>query len=51
MDATPIPKYQLGAKYCRMNFKSGGVCIYIQEGPYDNIDKGCKNDVLGTHGK
>jgi hypothetical protein len=50
MDATPIPKYKLGAKYCRMNLKNSGVYIYIQEGPYDSNDD-CKNDVIGTDGK
>jgi hypothetical protein len=27
MDATPIHEQKLGAKYCRMKFKNGGVCI------------------------
>ena len=34
-----IAKYKLGAKYCRLNLKSGGVCIYILYSlTYDNID-------------
>jgi len=31
IDATPITKYKLGAKYCRKELKHGGVCIYIHE--------------------
>jgi hypothetical protein len=26
-----IPKYKLGANYCRKNLKEGGVCIYVHE--------------------
>jgi hypothetical protein len=26
-----IPQYNLGAKFCRTLYKSGGVCIFIQE--------------------
>ena len=28
---THIPKYKLGAKYCRKNLKQGGVCIYVHK--------------------
>jgi hypothetical protein len=28
---THIPKYKLGANYCRKNLKQGGVCIYVYE--------------------
>ena len=28
---THIPKYKLGASYCRKNLKQGGVCIYVCE--------------------
>jgi exonuclease III len=28
---THIPKYKLGANYCRKNLKHGGVCIYVCE--------------------
>jgi hypothetical protein len=46
MDATPNPKYKLGAKYCRMELKNGGVCIYIQETlkfTNINLQKHCKD--------
>jgi hypothetical protein len=46
MDATPIPKYKLGAKYCRMKLKNGGVCIYIQEAlkfTNINLQKHCRD--------
>jgi hypothetical protein len=45
IDATPIPKYQLGVKYCRKKFKNCGVCIYIQEAlkfTNINLQKHCK---------
>jgi exonuclease III len=45
IDAMPISKYKLGAKYCRKKFKNGGVCIYIQEAlKFSNINlqKHCK---------
>jgi exonuclease III len=29
IDITHIPNYKLGAKYCRLNLKNGGVSIYI----------------------
>jgi len=29
IDNVCIPKYKLGAKYCILNLKNGGVCIYI----------------------
>jgi hypothetical protein len=29
MDASHIPKYKLGARYCRKKLKNGGVYIYI----------------------
>jgi hypothetical protein len=31
IDVTTIPKYKLGANYCRKELKNGGVCIYILE--------------------
>jgi hypothetical protein len=31
MNATPIPKYKLGTKYCRMKLKDSSVCIYIPQ--------------------
>jgi exonuclease III len=45
IDATPISKYKLGAKYCRKKLKNGGVCIYIQEAlkfTNNNLQKHCK---------
>jgi hypothetical protein len=36
---THIPKYKLGAKYCRLNLKNGGVNIYIIDTlTYSNIN-------------
>ena len=36
---THIPKYKLGAKYCRKNLKQGGVCIYVSESTkFSNIN-------------
>jgi exonuclease III len=36
---THIPKYKLGANYCRKNLKQGGVCIYICESiKFSNIN-------------
>ena len=36
---THIPKYKLGANYCRKNLKQGGVCIYVCESiKYSNIN-------------
>jgi len=29
IEKASIPKYKLGAKYCRLSLKNGGVCIYI----------------------
>jgi hypothetical protein len=43
--ATPISNYKRGAKYCRIKFKNGGVCIYIKEAlKFTNINlhKHCK---------
>jgi len=38
-DNVCIPKYKLGAKYCRLHLKNGGVCIYILDSlTYDNTD-------------
>ena len=31
LNNTHIPKYKLGANYCRKNLKQGGVCIYVLE--------------------
>jgi exonuclease III len=31
LNNTHIPKYKLGANYCRKNLKWGGVCIYVHE--------------------
>jgi len=31
IEITHIPKYKLGAKYCRLNLKNGGVSIYIMD--------------------
>ncbi|GFG28533.1 hypothetical protein Cfor_03643, partial [Coptotermes formosanus] len=45
IEATHIPKYKLGAKYCREKLKNGGVCIYIQEAlkfTRVNLQKHCK---------
>jgi len=28
---THIPKYKLGANYCRKSLKQGGICIYVHE--------------------
>ena len=34
-----IPKFKLGAEYCRKNLKQGGVCIYVHESlKYTNIN-------------
>jgi len=34
-----IPKYKLGANYCRKNLKQGGICIYVCEYlTFTNID-------------
>ena len=39
IDKVCISKYKLGAKYCRLNLKNGGLCIYILDSlTYDNID-------------
>jgi exonuclease III len=36
---THIPKYKLGANYCRKNLKQGGVCIYVCESiKFSNIN-------------
>jgi len=36
---THIPKYKLGANYCRKNLKQGGICIYVRESlKFNNID-------------
>ena len=36
---THIPKYKLGANYCRKNLKLGGICIQVQESlKFNNID-------------
>jgi exonuclease III len=36
---THIPKYKLGANYCRKNLKQGGVCIYVYESiKFSNIN-------------
>jgi len=38
IEITHIPKYKLGAKYCRLKLKNGGVCIYIMDNLiYSNI--------------
>jgi len=38
-DKVSIPKYKLGAKYCRLSLKNGGVCIYALDSlTYDNND-------------
>ena len=38
LNNTHIPKYKLGANYCRKNLKQGGVCIYLRETlKYTNI--------------
>jgi exonuclease III len=45
LDVTHISKYKLGANYCRMNLKNGGVCIFIQENlkvTNINLQKHCK---------
>jgi len=31
LNNTHIPKYKLGANYCRKNLKQGSVCIYVHE--------------------
>ena len=31
LNNTHIPKYKLGANYCRKNLKWGGLCIYVHE--------------------
>ena len=31
LNNTHIPKYKLGANYCRKNLKQGGLCIYVLE--------------------
>ena len=31
IDVISIPKYTLGAKYCKKKLQNGGVCIYIQD--------------------
>ena len=39
IDITHIPKYKLGAKYCRSSLKNGGVSIYILDTlTYSNIN-------------
>ena len=36
---THIPTYRLGAHYCRINLKQGGVCIYVKESiQFSNIN-------------
>jgi hypothetical protein len=46
IDATPISRYKVGAKYCRKKLKNGGVCIYIHEilnFTNINLQKHCKD--------
>jgi len=49
IDATPICNYKLGAKCCRKELTSGGVCIYIQEAFFTNVSlqKHCKEQDVG----
>jgi exonuclease III len=45
IDATPISKYKLGAKYCRKKLKNGSICICTQEAlkfTNINLQKHCK---------
>jgi hypothetical protein len=49
IDAVHIPKYKLGAKFCRKKLKNGGVCIYIQQDlkfATINLQKYCKEQDL-----
>ena len=40
-----IPKFKLGAEYCRKNLKQGGVCIYVH-GSLKYTTLTCKNFVM-----
>jgi exonuclease III len=49
IDFAHIPTYKLGAKYCRISLKCGGVCIYIHKNiKFSNINllKYCKEQDL-----
>ena len=49
IDIVHTPTYKLGAKYCRMILKCGGVCIYIHKDiDFSNINllKYCKEEDL-----
>ena len=45
IDNLPIDHFKLGSKYCRHEFKNGGVCIFIHEDLEFfsiSLDKYCK---------
>ena len=45
IDNLPIDQFKLGSKFCRPNFKNGGVCIFVHEDLVFfsiSLDKYCK---------